>query len=213
MNHSENQPQKTFTDFLRKVFKGVLEPIAQFLTNLGIKPSMVTAFGLIGNLAAGLVIAFGYLFWGGLIAVIIWPLDALDGTMARLRNESSSYGAFVDSVTDRYSEIAIFAGLLIYFVIQGSIQDVLLVFFAFTGGIMVSYVRAKAESLNYSVKIGILTRAERYIVLMPGLLLGYPRISLWILAILANFTAIQRFWYVRKMAKGKQENWNIEKEV
>lgn len=190
----------TFTDHLRRIFRFILEGIASFLNRLGVKPNIITIAGFIGNLFAGILIGLGYLFWGGLLALIVGPFDALDGVMARLRNESGKYGAFIDSVTDRFSEIALYGGLLVYFIETGTWQDALLVFFATVGSIMVSYIRAKAESLGYSVKIGLLTRAERYLVLIPGILLGYPRISLWILALLTNFTALQRFWYVRKQA-------------
>lgn len=201
MTQSDQQDPKTFTDFLRRLFKGVLDSIAAFLNKLGIKPNMVTAAGLVGNLIAALFIAYGKLTWGGLIAMLVGPLDALDGTMARMRNESGRYGAFVDSVTDRYSEIALYGGLLVYFNKTGTWQDALLVFFAAVGSIMVSYTRARAEALNYSAKIGLLTRAERYIVLIPGIIFGFPHISLWILALMTHVTALQRFWYVRKQAK------------
>lgn len=201
MNQPDQQDPKTFTDFLRRLFKDVLDSIAAFLNKLGVKPNMVTAAGLIGNLIAAFFIAYGKLTWGGLITMLVGPLDALDGTMARMRNESGRYGAFVDSVTDRYSEIALYGGLLVYFNKTGTWQDALLVFFAAVGSIMVSYTRARAEALNYSAKIGLLTRAERYIVLIPGIIFGFPRISLWILAILTHVTAIQRFLYVRKQAK------------
>lgn len=201
MNQPDQQDPKTFTDFLRRLFKDILDSIAAFLNKLGVKPNMVTAAGLIGNLIAAFFIAYGKLTWGGLITMLVGPLDALDGTMARMRNESGRYGAFVDSVTDRYSEIALYGGLLVYFNKTGTWQDALLVFFAAVGSIMVSYTRARAEALNYSAKIGLLTRAERYIVLIPGIIFGFPRISLWILAILTHVTAIQRFLYVRKQAK------------
>ena len=201
MTAEPEKERQTFTDFLRKVFKGVLEGIAKFFIWLGIKPNMITAAGLIGNIAASVLIATGQMFWGGIIAMLVGPLDALDGTIARLLSESSSYGAFIDSVTDRYSEIALFGGLLIFFIETGTWQDALLVFLAVVGSVMVSYVRARAESLDYSAKVGLITRAERYLILIPGIIIGYPRISLWILAILANFTAIQRIWHVRKQAK------------
>jgi len=200
MNPSENDP-KTFTDFLRRLFKDVLDGIAGFLNKLGIRPNLVTTAGFIGNLVSAVMIAFGNLTWGGIIAMLAGPLDALDGVMARLRHESGRYGAFVDSVTDRYSEIALYGGLLVYFSRSGTWPDALLVFFASIGSIMVSYTRARAESLGFSAKIGLFTRAERYIVLIPGIILGYPRISLWLLAILTNITAIQRFLFVRKQAK------------
>lgn len=200
MTQTNQQEKTTFTDFLRKVFKGVFDGIGTFLNSLGIRPNMVTTAGLLGNITAGVLIASGQLLWGGIVAAIMSPLDALDGTMARLRNQSSRYGSFVDSVTDRYSEFALYAGLLVYFIRTGTWQDALLVLFAAMGSILVSYIRAKAEALNYSAKIGLFTRVERYLVLIPGVILGYPRISLWILAVLSNITAIQRFWHVRKQA-------------
>ncbi len=203
MNQSQNEESQTFTDFLRRIFKGVLDSIGFFLNRLGIKPNVITFIGLIGNIAAGVLMGMGHLFWGGLLMMVVVPLDALDGTMARLRGESSEYGSFVDSVTDRYSEVVIFSGLLIYFMQFGKWQDSLLVFFATIGSILVSYTRAKAEANGYSAKIGLLSRAERYIILVLGIILGYPRISLWILAVLANFTALQRIWYVRKQAKSE----------
>jgi CDP-diacylglycerol--glycerol-3-phosphate 3-phosphatidyltransferase len=212
MKKSVNEPPKTFTDRLRIFFRGVLEGLGGFLNRLGIPPNVITISGLLGNVVAGVLIGFGHLFWGGLVAMLVGPLDALDGTMARLRGGDSQYGAFIDSVVDRYSEIALFAGLLVHFNDVGSWQDALLVFFAAVGSIMVSYVRARAESLDYSAKIGLLTRAERYIVLIPGIILNYPRISLWILAILTNFTALQRFLYVRKQAKAQSHDLN-KKEV
>lgn len=202
MKQSDKQEQKTFTDFLRRIFKNILDGIAGFLNKLGIRPNVVTSVGLLGNIAAAVMIGFGNLTWGGIIAMLVGPLDALDGTMARMRKEDSRYGAFVDSVTDRYSEIALYGGLLAFFNENGTWQDALLVFFAAVGSIMVSYVRARAEALDFSAKIGLLTRAERYIVLIPGIILGYPRISLWILAVLTNITAVQRFLYVRRQARG-----------
>lgn len=201
MSASNNQEPETFTDYLRRIFRGVLESLAAFANRLGIKPNFITAGGLLGNLVASVLIATGHLFWGGLIALLVGPLDALDGAIARLRGESGQYGAFVDSVTDRYSEIALYGGLLVYFNETGTWRDALLVFFAAVGSIMVSYVRARAESLDYTAKIGLFTRAERYLVLVPGIILGYPRVSLWLLAILANFTALQRFLHVRRQAK------------
>ena len=204
MNQSRDRDPQTFTDFLRRTFKVLLEGIAGFLNRIGFKPNLVTGLGLAGNILAGGLIATGHLVWGGLVALLAGPLDALDGTMARLRGEDSTYGAFVDSVTDRYSEIVLYGGLLVYFIDGGTWHDALLVFSATVGSIMVSYVRARAESLGYSAKVGILTRAERYLVLIPGILLGYPRVSLWILALLTNFTAVQRFWHVRKQALEKQ---------
>jgi len=205
MNQTKDQEKQTFTDFLRQLFKDVLDKSGAFLNGVGIRPNVVTMTGVLGNIAAGILIANGELLWGGIIALLAAPMDALDGTMARLRNESSRYGAFVDSVSDRYSEFALYAGLLVHFNNTGTWQDALLVFFAAMGSILVSYVRAKAEAMNYSAKIGLFTRVERYLVLLPGIIFNVPRISLWILAIFSNFTALQRFWHVRKQAKAGGE--------
>ena len=197
----EQKDPETFTDLLRRIFKNVLGQIASFLNQLGVKPNTITLVGLFGNLAAGVLIALGHLLWGGLLAMVMGPLDALDGVMARLRNESGKFGAFIDSVSDRYSEIFIYGGLIIYFISTKTPINSLLVFFAAVGSVMVSYTRARAEAVGLTAKIGLMTRAERYIVLIPGLLFGYPLIALWILAILTNLTAFQRIWFVFNQIK------------
>jgi len=186
--------------FLRKTFKSILDKIAGFLINLGLKPNIITISGLIGNIVAAILIGWGKLFWGGLLAMLVGPFDALDGAMARLKNEPSKYGSFIDSVTDRYDELVLLAGLLVHFIMVDEWIGCVLVYFAAVGSVMVSYVRAKAEALGYSAKVGILTRVERYLILIPGIILGKPMISLAIIALLGNITAIQRFYFVRKQA-------------
>lgn len=212
MNRTQEQDTKTFTDFLRRTFKKILDGIAVFLNRLGVRANMITFAGLIGNLIAAILIATGRMFLGGLIALIVGPLDALDGVLARLRNESCEYGAFIDSVIDRYSEMALFGGLLVFYANNGNWLDLLLVFIAAIGSLMVSYTRSRGEALGYQTKIGLLTRAERYIVLVPGIMLGYPRVSLWIVAVLANFTALQRILAIRKRMKVSYEMNRKEKE-
>ena len=196
-----NEEKKTFTDWLRKIFSQVLNSIGGFLNNLGIRPNVITLVGLFGNFGSAALIAMGYLTWGGLLAMVIWPLDALDGAMARLRGEDSKYGSFIDSTTDRYSEIAIYAGLMIHFIRNDQWLGIVLAYLALTGSLMVSYTRAKAESLGFTAKNGWFSRAERYIVLMPGLIFRRPDISLWILAVMTYVTALQRFFNVRRQAR------------
>lgn len=189
--------------YLRKLFKVVLDSVANALNRIGVTPNLVTAAGFFGNLAAGVLIAFGELTWGGIIALIVGPLDAVDGALARLRNESKPYGSFVDSVTDRYDELFLLGGLIIHFSLTQDWLGGILVYFAAMGSILVSYIRAKADALGYDAKVGIMTRVERYIVLIPGLIMGKPYIliALGIIAVLGNFTAIQRFLHVRKQAR------------
>jgi len=191
----------TFTDILRLRFKGILDPIAAFLNRIGLYPNTVTILGLAGNVVGAYFLATGHITLGGIIVLIMGPIDALDGTMARLRGESSRFGAFVDSVTDRYSELVILGGLLIYFLNQGNILACVLLYLAAAGSVMVSYVKARAEGLNFQIKIGVLTRVERYLVMAPCLVFNQPMIALWILAILANFTAFQRIYYIRRIAR------------
>jgi CDP-diacylglycerol--glycerol-3-phosphate 3-phosphatidyltransferase len=196
----------SFSDFLRVVFKGVLDPIGAFLNRLGLMPNTVTIFGLIGNTFGAALLAMGQITWGGLVILIMGPVDALDGTMARLRGETSTFGAFVDSVTDRYSELVIYCGLLIHFIRIQDMTGCVLVYLSAAGSVLVSYVKARAEGVGYEAKVGILTRVERYLVLAPGLVFNQPLIALWIIAILANLTAFQRILHVRKQAhSGKSD--------
>ncbi|HEX2698246.1 MAG TPA: CDP-alcohol phosphatidyltransferase family protein, partial [Anaerolineales bacterium] len=192
--------KKTFTDFLRVTFKWILDPIGGFLNRIGLTPNSVTMIGLIGNIIATYFVARGELVTGGIIMLIAWPVDALDGTMARLRGEASDWGAFVDSVTDRYSELIILGGLLYHFTMTNQGVASVVTFAAAAGSILVSYVKARAEAQSFSAKEGLLTRAERYLVLGPSLVFGFPVIGVWIIAILANFTALQRIWVVRAQA-------------
>lgn len=204
MNEAEtvNNQEKTwsFEMYLRKVFKGIIDPIAKFFLSIGLKPNMITYLGLLLASAAAALIVKGNLTWAGIVLLIGAPLDVIDGAMARQLGQPSNYGAFIDSVTDRYSELVLFLGFLIHFVILNDLLNCVLVFVAAGGSIMVSYVKARAESLGYQAKTGILTRVERLIVLIASLIFNIPVIGLWIVAVLANFTALQRLWFVRKQA-------------
>jgi len=195
--------KKTFTDVLRLGFKWFLDPVARFLNRIGLTPISVTLIGVAGNVVAAYFIARGHISIGGLIVLIVWPIDALDGTMARLRGEAGDWGAFVDSVSDRYSELIILGAVLYYFAMTDQPVSAVVTFVAAAGSILVSYVKARAEAQSFSAREGLLTRAERYLILGPTLLFNIPVIGVWIIAILANFTALQRIWVVRAQAHDK----------
>ena len=198
-NNSVRMPV-TFTDRMRTWFKWVVDPLGRFFLNIGMTPNMMTTLGLLGNFLGAYFLSQGKLMLGGWVVLIMTPIDALDGTMARLRGDPSDFGAFVDSVSDRYAELAILGGLLYFYANQGNVLGSTLAFAAASGSVLVSYVRTRAESLQYEAKVGLLTRVERYLVLAPLLVFNKPILALWILAIFGNFTALQRIWFVRRQA-------------
>ena len=197
--------KKTLTDYLRLWFKWVLDPIGGFLNRLGLTPNMVTILGLIGNAIGAYYLARGDMLTGGILVLIMTPIDALDGTMARLRGEPGDFGAYVDSVSDRYSELMIYAGLLYHFLTLGEPWGGMLVFGAASGSVLVSYVKARAEGLGYQAKVGLLTRVERYLVLAPSLVFNQLYLGLTILAVFSHITAIQRIWHVRNDIHAKMK--------
>jgi CDP-diacylglycerol--glycerol-3-phosphate 3-phosphatidyltransferase len=185
---------------MRVWFKWIVDPLGKFFLSIGMTPNMMTALGLAGNFLGAYFISQGKLMVGGILVLVMTPIDGLDGTMARLRGDPSDFGAFVDSVSDRYAELAILGGLLYFYATQGNGLGGMLAFLAASGSVLVSYVRARAEGLHFEAKVGLMTRVERYLVLAPLLILNRPIIALWILAILGHFTALQRIWFVRRQA-------------
>lgn len=192
----------TFSDRARIIFKGILDPIGAFLNRLGLSPNTITLLGLVGTTIGAYVIAQGKMTTGAFILLASVLVDAFDGTMARLRGEPSDFGAFVDSVSDRYAELVTFGGLLYYFLVQSDHLGVVVSFIAAAGSVLVSYVKARAEGLGFTAKVGILTRLERYIVLIPLLVFNQPFAAVVIIAVLANITAYQRILHVR--AQGRE---------
>jgi CDP-diacylglycerol--glycerol-3-phosphate 3-phosphatidyltransferase len=205
VEHTENKERITFTDRMRIRFKVLLDKIGTFLNNLGLMPNTITIFGLVGNTIGAVFLSQGQMTIGGIIILAMGPVDALDGTMARLRGMEGKFGAFVDSVTDRYSELVIFGGLLYYYVDKGDVIASMLVFLATSGSVLVSYIRSRGQSLDWDTRVGILTRMERYLVLAPTLIFNIPIVGLWIIAIFANVTAIQRIIDIRRQAYQDEE--------
>lgn len=207
---TEKKQQITFTDYMRKRFHVILDLIGGFLNRLGLMPNTMTILGLVGNTFGAYLLSQGFMTYGGLVVFVMGFVDALDGTMARLRGMAGEFGAFVDSVTDRYSELVIFGGLLYYFTSIGDTLAVILIYAAASGSVLVSYIRSRGQSLGWDTKIGLLTRMERYMVLAPSLVFNIPMVGLWIIAVFANLTAIQRILDVRKQAR-QQENSNARR--
>jgi CDP-diacylglycerol--glycerol-3-phosphate 3-phosphatidyltransferase len=190
---------------MRATFKGILDPVGGYLIQLGLMPNTLTVLGLAGNTIGAYFLKQGNMLVGGLLILAMGPIDALDGTMARLKGEPTAFGAFVDSVTDRYSELVIYLGLILYYLQKGDWGASGVVYLAAAGSVLVSYVRARAEALEYEAKVGIMTRLERYLVLVPSLVFNIPIIGVAVIAILANITAVQRIIHVRRQAHAQMD--------
>lgn len=204
-NVAKKKSSPTLTDHARILFKGVADPVAAFLNRIGLTPNAMTLSGLFGNAIAAYLLSQGNMLVGGVLVLVMGLVDGIDGTMARLRGEPTNFGAFVDSVSDRYSELLIFGGLLFFYTQQADWLSAAGVYLAAAGSVMVSYTRARGQSLGMDTKIGILTRFERYAVLAPSLILNFPLVGIWIVAVFANITALQRIHDVRKQAFHKDD--------
>ena len=203
----------TFTDRLRLIFKGILDPIGAFLNRTGLTPNAITLLGLAGTTVGAYIISQGKMTIGGIVLLLSVLVDALDGTMARLRGESSDFGGFVDSVSDRYAEFITFGGLIYFFLSQENHAGVMVTFLATAGSVLVSYVKARAEGLGFTAKVGILTRVERYFVLIPLLIINQPFWAVALIALLGNITAFQRIAYVREQGHERMRKVRETKEV
>jgi CDP-diacylglycerol---glycerol-3-phosphate 3-phosphatidyltransferase len=193
------QEKLTLTDRLRIMTAGFIDPIVTFLAKLRVTPDMLTMLGLAAHGLFAWLIIEGEMFWAGVAVALLSPLDALDGSLARKLNKSqSNFGSFFDSTLDRFAEIILYAGYVIYFANAENSWMVAAAYLALTGSLMVSYTRSKAESLGLSCKVGIMSRVERYIIIVVSLVLNLPEYGLVILATGTYITAFQRMYHVWK---------------
>lgn len=177
--------------------------VGRVLGRSGISPNLLTIIGVVLTLSVTVTLALGYLAWGGLLVLLTSLFDMLDGALARATQRNSTFGAFLDSTMDRYAEALIFLGLLIYYQrIPGSYYELVFVYLAIVGSLMVSYTRARAEALGLDCKVGILARPERVILLSFGLIVGWLHVVLAILALFTNVTALQRIYHVWIQTEG-----------
>ncbi len=174
------------------------------LARLGISPNTLTILGLLLSFITAGVIAQGYLFLGGWLVLFAGIFDMFDGAMARARNAATTFGAFLDSTLDRFSEGIILLGLLLYALQHPGLHDALwpagheqawmiaFIYIAAVGSLMVSYTKARAEGLGIECKTGLLARPERVVLLAIGLLTGTGIWALALLAVFSNVTAVER---------------------
>jgi CDP-diacylglycerol--glycerol-3-phosphate 3-phosphatidyltransferase len=189
--------KQTLTDVLRVRTFFIVDPVVTFLARHEVSPNLLTIVGMLAHFVVAWLIAHGEMQLAGIMLILVAPLDALDGSLARkLGRQAGGFGAFLDSTLDRLAEIVLFGGFLFYYGRTG--QELLMVtaYIGISGSLMVSYARARAESLGYSCRIGILSRVERYTVLTVLLLLGRPDIGLVAIATFAYITVAQRVFHV-----------------
>jgi CDP-diacylglycerol--glycerol-3-phosphate 3-phosphatidyltransferase len=191
--------------FLRPRLQFIVVPIVNVLARWRFNPNTLTFIGLLLNCVAGLLISQGFLGWGGFVMTCLaMPLDGLDGPLARKTGTQGKFGAFWDSTLDRYAESALLVGLVWYFLAINDHLSVVVTVVGLVGSLMVSYCRARAESLGLHGEVGLFSRFGRFVLLAVGLFVGalYPFAAVmmvWLLAVLSNITAMQRMMHISRI--------------
>jgi len=195
------------SNWIRQRAQGLLNVMAGGLSKLGLTPNGLTLMGFFFMCFIGGVLATGNFALGGVLIIVAGLFDALDGSLARLTNRVTRFGAFLDSTTDRFAEGAVYLGMMHAFLQRGITFVVYFIFLTLLGSLMVSYARARAEGIGIEMKEGMLTRFERIALLIIGLVLtaflgDAPLvIALAFLAVFTNLTAVQRMWLVYQASR------------
>jgi CDP-diacylglycerol--glycerol-3-phosphate 3-phosphatidyltransferase len=176
----------------RDTFRHVTEPAGHALAKAGITANGLTAIGLAGSLGAGALIATGQPVLGGAVSLLSGLPDMLDGAVAKASGRVSRKGAFLDSVVDRVSDAAVLSGVIWFAVTRDLGVMAMLAAVVLGLSLIVSYIKARAESLGFACNVGIAERPERVIVLGLALLLGHAEAGLWVLVAGTAITVVQR---------------------
>jgi CDP-diacylglycerol--glycerol-3-phosphate 3-phosphatidyltransferase len=179
----------------------VLDAIVRGFAASGINPNFLTFIGFGINLLAAYLFAYGYFRWAGATIILAGIFDMADGRVARLEGRVTPFGGFYDSVMDRYSDLCLLIGLLIYYGRINRFLYVSLVAVAMIGSVMVSYSRARAENVIPSCKVGFLERPERVVLIIIGALFDRMAPVLWLIAVLSNVTVIHRILHTRQVTR------------
>jgi CDP-diacylglycerol--glycerol-3-phosphate 3-phosphatidyltransferase len=190
-----------FTRWIGIGSRWLLEKIVAAITATGISPNVLTLFGLIVNFWAAVLFATGMFRSAATVIFFAGFLDMLDGQVARRAKRVTAFGAFFDSTLDRYSDMALYMGLLVYYAVNGRAAYVILAAVATAGSVMVSYSRARAESLIPSCKVGFMERPERVVLLILGGLFDRMAPALWVISVVSTMTVIHRILYTWQETK------------
>ncbi len=194
----------SFTDWARTQAGVILMPIARVMARLGIHPNTVTLVGFLLQVGVGVVFGLGHLVLGGWLLLVVAPVDALDGALARALDQRSLLGAFLDSTFDRLSDAALILGITVHYLRQGEHLEVVLLLISLVAALMVSYTRARAEALGFPCRVGLLTRLERIALIAALSAVGLPIVMIWALAVLSVFTVVQRILYVYAVSRREE---------
>jgi len=167
----------------------------------GINPNLLTVIGFAINFLAAYLFAYGYFRWAGVTVFLAGLFDMLDGRVARFTNRVTPFGGFFDSVLDRYSDLCLMIGLLVFYGRINRFWYVVLVAVAMIGSVMVSYTRARAENLISTCKVGFLERPERMVLIIIGAMFDRMAPVLWIIAVLSTLTVIHRVAFTWQEAR------------
>lgn len=199
--------RRLIPESLQNKFLRLLDPLVRALAKRKIHPNSLTLAGFVITCMAAVALSKGSLRTGGLLILLGGLCDGIDGNLARSTGKTTRFGALLDSVIDRYSEFVMFLGIAAYFILLKNHFILIVTFMALCGSIMVSYTRARAESLGFESKAGMTQRAERIVFLGFGALI-HPmvfKLSVWLVAILANVTALQRLRKAYRQSKTKKD--------
>jgi len=197
------------TDDQKHRFRTLFDPFVNLLVKLKIHPNVLTALSLLFSLVAAVYYASGAIAFAGFWFLLGGLFDMVDGAVARRAQQESVFGAFFDSVLDRFTEIAVFTGILVHFYFHSVFHPVLLgvaiiaILLAVSGSLMVSYARARAEGLGLQCNVGLLQRPERLVMLAIASFISnfILLIAIIAIAVLANYTAVQRIIYIYNSCK------------
>jgi phosphatidylglycerophosphate synthase len=182
-----------------------IDRLADVLAPTGVHPNIITWAALAANLVAGIFFAKGEFAIAGGTIVLAGLCDLLDGPVARRQNRVSLFGAFLDSILDRYADLMLFLGLLVYYALVNRFLYAVLAGAAMAGAVMVSYAKARAESLVPTAEIGFWERPERLVLMILGALTNRMEVALWILAIGPNITVVHRILHTWRQTRTQQE--------
>jgi CDP-diacylglycerol--glycerol-3-phosphate 3-phosphatidyltransferase len=204
-------------DWLVNGFVKLITPAIGLFVKLNLSPNFFTTLGFLITSSATVVLFINpqWVHWFGLLVLLGGICDVIDGKLARSSGQSSKFGALYDSTLDRYSEVIMFFGIAAYYVRHDSYLLSVMTFAALGGSMMVSYIRARAEGLGLTAKVGWMQRAERVVIIGGAALLNITLfkisifhvqdysvtlldVAIWVVAIFANITALQRLMYVHK---------------